>query len=533
MRPAPHARSLLAAAALALSACEDPIGETQPPETTPETTTTFADAGVRRLSNPEYDAAILDLLGLDAHASQGFAVDVRQSHFTANFEQSVDETLGTQLQVAAHDLAEQAVTTQYDKVVPCDMATPDCPRQFVSTFAERAFRRPVTDEEVTALLAVFDAALKTAAPPRGAQAVIELSCNRRPFLYIPELGAGIGTTRELTLYEAASVLSFMIMGAPPDAELLDAAASSELATPDQREAQARRLLRDDPRARAHLVRFFREWLSLDTLMAVAREPATTFESVRLSLDQETAAFVDYVLFQSDGSLKTLLTADFTAADPTLASYYGVQASDQDTMSLGETPRRGLLAQGAFLATHAREDESSPVRRGVAVVRQLFCKSIEFPTDPAIAQQAMTTPEPSSTTTTRARFEEHANNPACSGCHSRIDPIGFAFEEFDQIGQYRADENGFPIDPSGELHGTDVDGPFANVGELVDRLADSDEVKQCFARNILRFSAARTSPELEDSFLARWAELPAPAQTNLVEAIVAFVRSDMFAQRSFQ
>src|SRR5206468_12463271 len=130
------------------------------------------------------------------------------------------------------------------------------------------------------------------------------------------------------------------------------------------------------------------------------------------------------------------------------------------VSLTATPRRGLLAQAAYFSTYAHDTYTSPVKRGVTVIRKLFCQNLQVPTG-ELGVKAMTPLPQDPDLTTRQRFASHSTDPACSSCHTRIDSIGFAFEEFDQVGRTRAMENGHPIDATGTLMGTDVDGPYTD------------------------------------------------------------------------
>jgi hypothetical protein len=160
-------------------------------------------------------------------------------------------------------------------------------------------------------------------------------------------------------------------------------------------------------------------------------------------------------------------------------------------------------------------------------------NIQFPTDPNVAMQAAVPPPVNPNQTTRQRFEEHSTNPACSGCHKMLDGVGFGFESFDQIGKFRATENGHPIDASGALTGTDVDGPFANAAELATRLASSEQVRRCFAKNFFRFASGQTSDATETQYLGIWQSMPANARSQIVELMVGFIRSDMFIKRRAQ
>jgi hypothetical protein len=171
-----------------------------------------------------------------------------------------------------------------------------------------------------------------------------------------------------------------------------------------------------------------------------------------------------------------------------------------------------------------------VKRGKAVLNQLLCVNIQFPTDPNVAMKAAVPPPVDPNGTTRQRFEQHSTDPECSGCHKTLDGIGFGFENFDQVGHFRATENGHPIDASGALIGSDVDGPFANATELVGRLASSEQVRRCFAKNFFRFVSAQTSDDTEAHYLDVWGSMPAAARSQIVELMVGFIRSDMFMKR---
>jgi hypothetical protein len=444
------------------------------------------------------------------------------------------------------------VTERLGDLVPC--AGSDDPRgcasTFIDGFATRAFRRPITDEERAGLLAVYDTGATGAAPDGaplgtfagGIQGIIRAVLQSGSFLYVTELGqAGDdGDLLDLDPYEIASELSYLVAGAPPDQALLDAAAAGVLGDPDQREAEARRLIASDARVPQQLARFVKEWLGLDQLANIDRVSTVTdtFATLSLLFDQETDAFVSEVIAHGDGTLATLLAADFTMVNAELSAFYGVPygaAEGWVRAPLGSTSRRGILSQSNFLSTYASNAPpgSSPVKRGKRVLNQLLCNDIQFPTDPNVAMKAMTPPPVDPTSTTRQRFEQHATDPACSGCHQLLDGIGFAFENFDQIGRFRATENGQTVDASGVLLGSDVDGPYAGAAEMVERLATSEQVRRCFAKNFFRFASAETSDDAETHYLDLWGSMPADARGQVAELVVSYVRSEVFMKRRAQ
>jgi hypothetical protein len=498
----------------------------------------YIPAHVRKLSNAEYQASVAALLDIRDELPGSTAADVRNGFYSTSILQRVDETRGDQLQARAEALAELAVRDHLGSVLPCaESEGAACARRFVQSFGARAFRRPIIDSETDALLAVFDSAATGGTFNAGVTAVITAVLQSASFLYIPALGepAADPKLRTLTQYETASALSYLLLGAPPDDALLAAAKAGSLLDPAVRTQHVKRLLADDPRSHRQLRRFIADWLGMDQLDLVSpvAAPGVDYTALRPHLELELDGFVDEVLFRGDGSLGTLLTADFTMADATLVSHYGLAApAGGDAFArhaLGKE-RRGILTLGAFLSAHAGRDHSSPVKRGVSVLRRLLCREVPLPTG-TLAAAAMQVPPATAATTTRERFTKHSTDLRCSGCHSQIDPLGFAFEHFDNTGRFRAQENGKSIDASGELLGIDMEGPFSDASELGAMLGQSDDVKRCFSRNYLRFAASTSAPALEDTFLAAWETLPAGERGNLLSVVGVYVASDLFITRS--
>jgi len=538
---------------VALLACDGHIGGTQPAGVKPpglDAAAAWLPARVRRLSNRELDNSVKQLLGTTTVLSTSLPPDSRQSGFTLNAEQRVDATYAGQLQSAVDALAEEAVTEKLSTLVTCDYAgnPRGCAGTFIDGFAAQAFRRPLIDEERTGLLVVYETAAEgTTAEGEpigtfadGVKAIISAVLQSGSFLYVTELGRDkTGALVELDPYEAASELSYLVAAHPPDSTLLAAAAHDALRTPDQREAQARRLLANSPDVGQQLARLVKEWLGLDQLADIDRTSTVpdSFATLSPLFEEETDAFIGEVAAH-DGTLATLFTADFTMVNEKLASFYGVPYSGTTGWArapLTSTPRRGLLSQSNFLSTYASNAPpgSSPVKRGKAVLNQILCDEIQFPTDPDVAMKAAVPPPVDANATTRERFAQHAKDPACSGCHNLLDGIGFAFENFDQIGKFRSTENGKTVDASGDLLGSDVDGPYENAEGMVGLLASSEQVRRCFARNFFRFVSGQTSEDTETQYLDGWASMPAETRTQMIELLVGYIRSDMFMKRRAQ
>jgi hypothetical protein len=508
-------------------------------------------ARVRRLTNAEYDASVHMLLGTkQTPAAASFPPDARQDSFTLNDAQRVDPVLAKQLADAAKQLAAEAAQNgTLAAKAPCANPTTGgdaCARTFIASFGAAAYRRPLTDDEAAALFTVYGAGVNGGTYADGVQLVVRAVLQSAGFLYITELGdsTASGPVVTLTPNELAGSLAFLVTAAPPDQALLDAAAAGQLGTPDGREQQVRRLLQTDG-ARDRLVRVVREWLGIDTIGDTAKDTTVypSFAGVRDAMDAESVAFTTEVLRNGTGTVQELLGADWSIVEGPLATLYGVSPSAMGANGvLMRTPvagagRRGILNQGAFLSVFAHASESAPVLRGVAVLRRIACIDVPSPTTLNIV---VTPPMPDPTKTTRQRYDVHATDALCQDCHKAIDAVGFSFEDFDGMGAHRTSDgvgaNGQPnpVDSSTVIaSSTDFDGSYPDSGALALALSQSPSVRACAARHLFRGSAGRSDDSAtpsEDSFVQIWQQLPADQQGNIVETIVAYVRSSLFAQR---
>ena len=512
----------------------------------------YIPARIRRLTNAEYDASVQALLGTGMAPSVQFSFppDARQGPtnspagpaFSVNDAQRVDPVLADKLDTAAQALVTEArASGKLTALAPCANPTSGgeaCAKTFVLSFGAKAYRRALTDEEVTGLVSsptsVYHVGADGYTHDDGIDVLTRVLLQSAAFLYVTELGApGAAGAFALTAGEIANALAYLLTSGPPDDMLLANAASGLLATPDGREQEARRLLAT-PAGRARFVRVVREWLGIDDV--AHREKAQSvypaFASVSQSMENESRAFIDEVLNNGTGTLAELLTADWTIADAPLAAIYGVtSAGAGKRTSLASVKRRGILNQGAFLSVFANSNSSHPVFRGVALMRRIACLSTA---DPGALGIVVSFPAADASKTTRARFDAHTADPGCASCHTTIDAFGFALENFDGMGRMRTTENNLPVDTKVTLSaGTDLDGTYADSTELGAALAGSASVKTCLARQIFRSSAARsdaTIENVENAFVEIWKQLPANQQGRLADVLVAYVRSSLFVQR---
>jgi hypothetical protein len=466
----------------------------------------------RRLTLDEYDRSVSDLLGFDpGPLSSSFPEDVPTlAGYFARGDLRVTDRLIVELQNAAGRLAERAVAQPevYASLVPRAAQGTDFRDEFLSAFGLRAYRRPLTEPELGRYRALFDGAAEDLgsgdALRDGVQLVIEAMLQSPHFLYHVERGSGerddLG--ERITGYEAASRLSYMLWGSMPDASLLAAAGNGELSTPEGIATHARRLT-DDPRFGARVSDYHFLWLQLGALAEGSKDPELFPDyspELVSSMRAETERFVQETTLGEGGSLTALLTAPYTFVDSRLAAVYGIEGefgSELTRVELGpDDARAGLLTQGSFLTGHSSADNrTSPILRGVFVLRRLLCQDIPDP--PPNAQSTEPPPSPTPIVTTRDFFAWKTSMAACQGCHTQINPVGFAFEDFDAIGRHRTDENGEAIDARGTLNLGGMRLDFEGGKQLAQQIASSPEAQACYAQNWLRYlwGRADTSADL--------------------------------------
>jgi len=363
-----------------------------------------------------------------------------------------------------------------------DRAT--CGRTLVGDLGLRVFRRSPTPQEIDRYAALIAGGSDAT---DGVATALEAMLVSPAFLYRSELGERTdGGRYRLTAYEIATALAYTFWGTAPDATLLAAAASGELADPAGIERAARRLL-GDPRARAQVGEFALQWVGGQNVLTADKRmdlyPDFT-DPVRAALADETRNFAADVVFDGSGRFDDLLTANYTVVDGVAAKFYGLAATGHVQL---DGRRAGVLGHASVLATTAHSDQTSPIQRGLLIRRNLLCEELP-PPPPFGGGLPMVDPN----ATTRERFAMHSTAPACSGCHRYIDGVGFGLERFDPVGRWRDTENGKPIDPSGDINdvdrlGTGTSSPYTSLPQLAAAIASSQAAPSCFVRQYLRWS----------------------------------------------
>jgi len=466
-------------------------------------------APIRRLSRNEFNNTIADLLFDTSAPGTNLPPEVIGNGFSNDaVQQTVSADLVTGYADIAADLATKA--TQPDtlaKLAPCaaSATTPAaqdaCAQSFITSWVSKAYRRPLVAGEADELLTLEKSVTAADTFTSGLGAVIEAVLQAPDFLYRPEFGTKDASNASLirpTGEEMATRLSYLFWGSPPDDQLHAAAQSGELLTSAGILKSATRLLQSD---KAHgVVKFFFDSLLPITSLSDQTRDASLYPAFSPQMGQymrqETETFLDNEIFAASGSWPSVLTANYSFMNEPLAKFYGISGVTGmafQKVQLDTTQRRGLLTQAAIMTGTTVTNSTNPVLRGSFVLNKLMCRNIGLPSDPAILAQVKV-PTDVSGNTARERFSAHSTQTICQGCHHLIDPVGFALENYDAVGQYRTMENGEPIDASGKLPDPDSSTTLPVVNgavQLAQQLADSTDTQNCFAQHWLEYGFGQT------------------------------------------
>ena len=498
-------------------------------------------APLRRLTRFEYNNTVRDLLGDDTHPANAFPAEEIGNGFGNDADaQAVSSLLAEQYSTVAQDVADRATETpaELGALATCAGEVTDttarevedaCAFTLIEDFAARAYRRPLRPGEADELLELQQAIRQDATFAESIAAVIAALLQSPDFLYRVEVGIiDDDGRRRPSGHEMATRLSYLFWGTMPDDELFAAAESGELVTDDGVRAQAERLLAD-PRARTTVRFFFDNLLPISALSALERDdtryPKYT-AAIGALMREETQTFLEYEIFEGPGTWPDALTAPYTFVNAELAAYYGIDGVTGDEfqkVDLDTTQRLGLLTHAGVVSGTIHSNETNPVTRGSFVVQKLMCREIPLPSGDVLAE--VKPPDPDSGATARDRFSQHSEDPVCAGCHSQMDPVGLAFENYDAIGLWRDTENGVLIDASGQVPG--VDGTTATPIELVRAIAEQPQTHDCFAQHWANFAYGQTLGEEAECITTGLAEQFAEAGYDIQTLLLNLTASDAF------
>jgi len=485
---------------------------------------------VRRLTRREYDNTIRDLLGVsfDSAAEAGLPDEDVVEGFDNNASSLVTSTTQLEKYLAAADKALDKVfattpakPTARDakgsaKAPPGGVANPlerlliakpsatlqprDAATQVLSNFVRRAYRRPAKPAELARLLPLFDRALAEGKPfDQSIRAALKPVLVSPHFLYRPETSRPVsakGLGALVTDHELATRLSYFLWNTMPDDALLAAADAGQLSTPDGYAQQLARMLAD-PKARSLTDSFAAQWLHLNKI-AFARPSTENFPTftgkLRQAMADEIATFFDH-LRTADRPIFDLLDADYTFANADLAKHYGIAGVSGPTAQRvalkSEHHRGGLLGMAGVLALTSHTHRTSPTQRGKFVLEVIF--GTPPPPPPANVGQINENKKKGKSgkeevASFRDLLAQHASQKSCAGCHAKIDPLGFAMDNYDAIGAWRTGTKDQPLDTTGVLPGGEKINGIDELKQVI--LSRKDEFARNLAEQLLSYALGR-------------------------------------------
>jgi hypothetical protein len=494
-----------------------------------------------RLTHAQWEETVKDLFGLSEASglSSTFTPDPQLGRFDNNIARlGMSSGLWRGYQDAAEQIAARIVTDPalYAKLVPNPSAGDI--RGFVTSFGLRAFRRPLTDAEIERYVSLFGGAAEVFPAQDAFAAGVRLTVQgmlQSPFfLYRTELSnERVASGLPLGSYEVASRLSYLLWNSMPDEALFEAARTGKLLTTDGVREEAARLL-DSDRTREQFRRFHYQAFSISGYADLDKN-TTLFPTWRREvagmMQEETLRFLDNVV-ANGGGVTELLTSTKAYVNADLAKIYGVQGSfgtDYQEVELDPNVRAGLLTRAGFLAKNATLTESDPIHRGVYINIGILCRPITAP--PNIPDELIKTGN-----TTREKIESITGEGTCGeGCHHTIiNPLGFAFENFDAIGAARATDNGYPVDTVDKY--TFADGrviEYSSAVELSKLLAEAPETHACYAQQLLEFVLGRDLQQVDRVVVSELANQSLTDKLSIKDILLNVVTSSTFRVRTIE
>ena len=428
--------------------------------------------------------------------------------------------------------SRQRIFTCSPKTAPQQMV---CAREIVLRLASQAFRRPVGERDIDALMALYRKG-EAEGFESGVRSAIEgILASPRFIFRLEERPAGVGEGQSYALsdLDLASRLSFFLWSAGPDDELLGLAEKNRLSAPATLEAEVRRMLADR-RSDVLAARFAAQWLRLQDLEKI--NPDVRFypdfdQQLKDAMLRETELFFRQIV-REDRSVMDLFTADYTFLNERLARHYGISnvvGPEFRKVPYPDGRRRGLLGQGSILTLTSHADRTSPVLRGKWVLEVLL--GTPPPPPPPNVPDFDATPEAEDgrLRTVRERMEQHRANPACTSCHKMIDPLGLALENFDVVGAWRIKDNGAPVDASSVLYdGTPLTGPEGLRQALLKR---SGVLLQTFTENLTTFALGRRLEPTDMPAIRGIVHEAAAADNRMSALVLGIVKTPAFRMKS--
>jgi hypothetical protein len=489
----------------------------------------------------QWENTVRDLLRLDQSSgiSATFAPDPVTRFDTSSRDRKVSPALFADYQEAAEQLAATVArdATKLARILPVGLPTADPARAqaFVNAFGKRAFRRPLTATETATYVMIFQQGatlLGGDALVAGVEMVLRSMLQSPNFIYRIEASTQVqGDVIYLSSYETATRLSYTLWNTMPSDELLAAADARELDTPEGVTRWATRMVAANTPADVTIKAFHEQLLKVASFGTVLKDPGrfpNFTPALGPVLQNEARLFLEQLLVKQGAPIAEVLTAPFTFVNDQTAPLYGLMPRYGTTMTrvdLNPAQRAGILTQVGFLSYNGGLTQSDPIHRGVSVNFNLLCNEVKPPPDmvPAL-------PPEMAGVSNRQRIDQHTK--ACgAGCHSGIiNPVGFAFENYDAVGAWRDIDNAVPVDAKATftLDGQTV--TYNNAVELAKLIAQSRQFYNCYAKNWLEYAFGRAPAAIEDASVDRLATT-SKAGTPMRELLVNMTGLLPFRARS--
>lgn len=497
-----------------------------------------------RLTHTQWENSVRDLLRLDAVSglSSTFPADARTSGFLFdNHELSleVDQVLSSAYASAAEALAQRVTTdpAALERLLPPDTGNErERARAFITAFGERAFRRPLEQNEVDKFAALFELGRNVYDDASGFAAgvrfMVEAFLRSPYFVYRVEASTAVaGASIPLSDYEVAQRLSYLFTNSMPDDTLLDAARAGKLTAPRDVRSQAMRLL-SKPSARGAVVGFAGQLLDFQKYSGIS--PSRSFypdvsDSFADDVMTSSRMFIEDLVVAQAGTFQSLMTSNEAFVNDDLARVYGVDGTFGSSfvkVTLPENERKGFFNQLGFLAANATSVNPDPIHRGVFIATRVLCLGIAAPPD------GIPPLPPITDGTNRKVVENHTQtSPVCQACHATIiNPLGFPFENYDASGAYRTTDNGEPVDASSApvIDGEQLS--VANSVELAEALGQSRQAHECFASHLVEYAFGRGTERLDDGLVTELTDASLGG-APILELMIRIAQSPGFLARS--
>ncbi len=470
---------------------------------------------LRRITDIQYYNTIKDLFDNNIEPNiEIFPQTLTSFDYTNNPDSNLVSLMGAEeIMLSAEDISNKFIDN-IQNIVPCDINSEECAESYIELISKKAYRKPLTQQELELLNSLYHKTRETNDISFSLGIVINTILQSPQFLYLTEIGTYNDSNSnlvELTNYELASRLSYLIWDSMPDNELFEKAEQNLLWAPQELEEQAVRLLNNKIKSAPVIIRFYKEWMRIHPIAPYDKDvdkfPQFTEDFINI-LENDYRDYITSVIFGNNPTYNNLLL------------FNKIIENDANN-------RIGLLSRPLLLAEHSNAGETSVIFRGKLIREQLLCENIPPPPPDAMSMA----PEFPPNTTQREKTEIFLQHPVCGTCHRMMNPIGLGFENYDPIGLWRdIDVDGSMVDASGEIlySSPDLSGEFYGIDGLANKLSNKEKTYTCFINHYYRytFGLEQTNQCTLDSLKT----IMIDNDGNIYETMIDFIMSEMFKNR---